>query len=157
MEVLALLAKREFRSALEQMLLRADDHTHEVASFRPRQKQHRLTPEEHADLLLMYTEGASVLALAKRYNVHRTTVMAHLERERIPRRPCTRRLSEEDVQQAARHYAAGESLVTVGRRYGVTARTVATEFRKAGVEIRARRGWTDQPPQAESPNRDADK
>ena len=66
--------------------------------------------------------------------------MRHLEREGIPRRPCTRRLTDEDVDAAGRYYAAGESLAIVAQRYDVDARTIDREFKRAGIPTRPRRG-----------------
>jgi AraC-like DNA-binding protein len=45
------------------------------------------------------------------------------------------------VVEAAVEYLAGHSLTTVATEFKVHARTLAREFRKAGVAIRPRRGW----------------
>lgn len=127
-EVLALLAKHEMRSVLEQIIGRPDDDQHVPAKQQPRQKQLRLTPDQVADLLGRYTDGTSVLALAKEYGVHRTTVMAILERESIPRRAATRSMTDDDVARAAAQYASGHSLAVVASAFGVSTRTVAREF-----------------------------
>ena len=51
-------------------------------------------------------------------------IMAQLEKRGLPRRACVRKLTDQDVQAAARFYAAGESLKTVGQRFGVNDNTI---------------------------------
>jgi AraC-like DNA-binding protein len=123
------------------MVGRPDDDQHVPVNQRPRQKQRRLAPDQIADLLVRYTDGTSVLVLAEEYGVHRTTVMGLLEREGIPRRPCTRSMTDDDVARAADQYATGHSLADVAGAFGVSARTVAREFERAGIARRARPGW----------------
>jgi DNA-binding CsgD family transcriptional regulator len=53
-----------------------------VRHSRPR----RLSPAEVDDVARLYQGGATVSDLADRYNIHRNTVTAHLERSGIPRR-----------------------------------------------------------------------
>lgn len=139
-EVLALLAKHDLRAALEGMEAHPGDDTHVPEKQRSRRNQRRLPPDQLADLLVKYTEGTSVVALAEEYGVHRTTVMSHLERAGIPRRPCTRSMTDHDVAKAAAKYASGLSLIVVAEPFGVSARTIAREFRRAGVPIRPRLG-----------------
>lgn len=160
-EVLALLAKQSLSRSFDHLQHftaspDADQAPEAPLSYSEKhQRQVRLGKPQVTDLVEKYLAGASVLMLAEEFGIHRTTVTAHLERHGVPRRACVRRLTDADVQEAACHYVAGESLLDVGRRYGVDPATIAREFRNAGVEIRARRGWTDGPPQAESANSDA--
>lgn len=105
-----------------------------------RQKHVRLSGNQAEELLSLYTAGSSVSELARRYAIHRTTVLLHLERHGVDRRPATRRLTGGDLKQAAAFYAAGESLATVAGRFGVNASTVARAFRSAGLPTRLRRG-----------------
>ena len=46
------------------------------------------------------------------------------------------------VAEAAIAYLDGHSLATVADEFNVDTRTLGREFRKAGVPIRPRRGWT---------------
>jgi hypothetical protein len=39
-------------------------------------------------------------------------------------------------------YAAGSSLAHVADQFGVDAQTVANRFRRAGIPVRPRRGWS---------------
>jgi DNA-directed RNA polymerase specialized sigma24 family protein len=45
-----------------------------------RQKQTRLTPTQVDDLIERRVAGTTIADLAKRFGIHRTTVMAHLHR-----------------------------------------------------------------------------
>ena len=101
----------------------------------------RLFQAEIEQLVHLYRDGASIGVLAVQYDVHRTTVTAHLERTGIARRRVTRKMTEESVGLAAVRYEAGASLAAVARAFGVHDRTLAREFRRAGVSIRPRRGW----------------
>lgn len=65
------------------------------------QVQRRLTAEVVAELAAAYQAGATVPELVKRFQVHRTTVLAHLERQGVPRRPNHGKLTDEQVAEAA--------------------------------------------------------
>jgi AraC-like DNA-binding protein len=60
----------------------------------------------------------------------------------VPRPPNTRKMTDRTVRQAATWYQTGESLKTVAARFGVDPRTLAREFKKAGIQVRPRRGWS---------------
>lgn len=122
------------------MVTRAAEDERVTVVPRPRQQQRRLAHDQIADLLVKYTDGTSVLALAEEYGIHRTTVMEILEREGIPRRPCTRRMTDDDVARAAVQYATGQSLAVVGEAFGVSPKTVAREFARAGIATRPQPG-----------------
>jgi uncharacterized protein (DUF433 family) len=94
------------------------------------QAQKRLSRAQIAELLCAYTEGATVLELATEYGIHRTTVMAHLDRNGIPRRACVRSMTDEQVAEAAEARRAGESFAVLGEHYGVSPRTVARELER---------------------------
>ena len=89
-----------------------------------------------------YASGASIDELARVYEVHRTTIITHLDQQGVPRRRVVRKLTDTKVAEAAVSYLDGHSLAAVAREFGVDARTLAREFRRAGVAIRRRRGWT---------------
>jgi transposase len=124
-----------------------DDDTiapHQLNGTRPRlkQAQHRLKAEQVRELVAAYVAGASVHQLTKQFQVHRSTVVAHLERHGIPRRASTRKLSDDDVPQAAKLYEQGWSLVRLGEHYSVDDETVRRALQRLGVKLRPRRGWT---------------
>jgi hypothetical protein len=108
---------------------------------RPRRTQKRLRGVEVDEMVAAYRTGDSVDELAERFDVHRTTAMAHLRRRRVePRVPFTA-WDPEALTAAAALYASGASLVVVAARFRVDPSTVANRFRRAGVTIRPRRGW----------------
>ena len=92
-------------------------------------------------MLADYVAGHSVSRISKTYNLHRTTVLEHLERNGVDRRPLVRKLTDEQVAQATQLYATGISLVDVAAQFDVNAATIRREFTKAGITIRPRRGW----------------
>lgn len=100
----------------------------------------RLSDGEIQELTRSYSEGESIDALARRYDVHRTTVMSHLERSGVERHRLGRKMTDASVAEAVERYVDGASLAAVAPEFGVHARTLAREFRRAGVSVRARRG-----------------
>jgi hypothetical protein len=106
-----------------------------------RQAQIRLSPHDIERLIAGYAEGSSVLQLAARFNIHRTTVLAHLERNGVPRRRSGPKLSAEDVNEAAVLYRDGPSLKVIGVRFLVAPDTIGKALRRVSVKIRPRRGW----------------
>jgi DNA-binding CsgD family transcriptional regulator len=97
---------------------------------RPRQAQHRLTASELDELVARYLAGRSTRQLAREFEVHRFTVVNHLERLGIPRRGNVRKLSNADVTLAARLHRDGASLASLGKRFGVDRETVARGMRR---------------------------
>ena len=93
-------------------------------------------------MIHLYGEGASIDGLARRYGIHRTTVIHHLDQVDIARRRVVRKMTDETVTRAAARYREGASLAIAAAEFGVHTRTLAREFRRAGVAIRPRRGWT---------------
>ena len=55
--------------------------------------------------------------------------------------PVLRRLTDAEIKQVIQQYRAGASLAVVAGAFGLHDRTLAREFRRAGVPIRPRRGW----------------
>jgi len=102
--------------------------------------QRRLSEHDLDDPTLAYVEGSSIDALARRFSIHRTTVIGHLDRLGVSRRRTVRTMTDRTVRQAATRYRRGESLKVVATKFGVDARTLAREFKRAGVQIRPRRG-----------------
>ena len=50
-------------------------------------------------------------------------------------------LTAEQAAEAVVLYQSGHSLMTVGMRLGVDAKTISRELARAGVQLRARPGW----------------
>ena len=103
--------------------------------------QRRLSQAEIEQLSQLYREGAAIDGLARRYEVHRTTIIHHLDRTGVARRRVARKMTDESVALAAARYAQGASLAVVASEFGVHPRTLARELRRAGASIRPRRGW----------------
>lgn len=76
--------------------------------------------------------------LASEFGIHRATVSSHLTEHGVPIR--RRGLDPEQAAEAVLLYEEGWSSVRLGRRFGVSADTVLTALRQAGVSIRPRRG-----------------
>ena len=103
--------------------------------------QRRLDPDQILSLIAAYLKGKSVAQLSRSWKIHRTTVMDHLERNDIPRRPHLRKMSDAQVEQAAERYRAGDSLAKLGIRYDVDPQTVSRDLKKIGVKIRPPGRW----------------
>ena len=78
-----------------------------------KQIQRRLPPEEVAELVAAYHAGATALALAGKYSIHRTTLLALLERHQVSRRG--RVLTPDHIQRAVTLYASGLSCASIGK------------------------------------------
>jgi hypothetical protein len=76
-------------------------------------KQRHLDPDQILSLVAEYVQGQSVAQLSRSWKIHRTTVMDHLERNEVPRRPAKRKMTDAQVEQAER-YRSGESLARLG-------------------------------------------
>jgi transposase-like protein len=103
-----------------------------------RQVQRRLTARELEEFSAAYRTGSSIRELAQYFKINRTTAHAHVEALGLPRR--YPRLTPANVKEAAEMYQSGKSLMAVANHFGVAGDTVALALRKAGVEIRRRKG-----------------
>ena len=103
--------------------------------------QKRLPASIVDDLVNDYVGGLSINALARRYAIHRTTVMRHLKFRGVERRQSVCKLSEASVAQAATLYSNGLSLAKTAKEFGVNEGTITRYFRSAGLPIRPRKGW----------------
>ena len=106
----------------------------------PRQRQRHLSPAQASDLVAAYQAGMKIRELAARFNVNRTTVLAHVERARVPRHSDHGKWDDTMLAEAASLYEQAHSLAAIGQRFGVHAKTVASRLRQAGVQRRPRRG-----------------
>lgn len=88
------------------------------------QKQTRLSEAKAKQLIVDYQTGRSVTVLSKKYKIHRTTVMDHLIRAGIPRRPQLRKMTEEQIREAVHLRAEGVTLAELSWRYRVDPGTV---------------------------------
>ena len=81
-----------------------------------------------------YLAGATALALASKHSIHRTTVLAVLERHKVSRRG--RVLTPDHIERAVSSYALGCSCASIGKDLRVNPETVRQALLKAGVAMR---------------------
>ena len=89
--------------------------------------QHRLTRTEIELLVSQYRDGSSIQTLSRRYEIHRTTVMHHLNQSDVARRTLARKMNDATVALASAHYEQGASLTVAASTFGVDARTLARD------------------------------
>jgi hypothetical protein len=73
-------------------------------------------------LVIGYKTGSTVYQLAELFRINRGTMSNLLERQGVPRR--NRSLSPAQIERATELYAAGLSLVSVGKQLGCDGSTV---------------------------------
>jgi hypothetical protein len=101
----------------------------------------RLTSAESAELVAAYKDGENMASLVNRFGINRCTVHEHLDKAGIVRRVLAPILSDIQIEQAAKLYAMGLSTIAVGAEFGVNGTTIATHLKRAGHQLRQRRGW----------------
>ena len=77
--------------------------------------------------------GATALALAAQHSIHRTAVLAPLERHRVSRRG--RVLTPDHIERAVSLYSSGRSCASIGKELQVNPETVRQALLKAGVAM----------------------
>ncbi len=107
-------------------------------THRPRAKEpaRRLSKVETKGLCDDYEAGVSIAELGERYRLGRTAVFAHLRRSGIQTKAERRRLTDDQVTEAAKLYESGESLKTVAKYFYVNVKTMRKLLAEAGVTIR---------------------
>ncbi len=104
-----------------------------------RQEQRRLDSAQVRDLVAAYLAGVSVPQLSERYEIHRTTVVAHLDRLGVARRGNQCKLTDEDVREAVRLYQRGWSTLRLGQHFNVNPETARKALHRAGLTLRGSR------------------
>jgi transposase len=85
----------------------------------------------------MRETGSEINDLAEHFGIHRSTVIAHLNRQGVEgRRRQGRALSDERLHQAGEFYVAGHSLIETGDRFDVDRRYLRKALPAAGFELR---------------------
>ncbi len=97
--------------------------------------QRRLAPGEVTELIAAYREGVPVDELAASFRINRTTVLGHVRRHGVPKRD-RRALRQDDIDNAAMHYARGRSAEWIAAELQVAASTVRRALKDAGVTLR---------------------
>ena len=85
-----------------------------------------------------YQAGERVTDIAQALSINKVTVIDHLNRAGVERRP--RGMSEMQTNEAVQLYASGLSLARIGERLGFSARTVQSRLRERGVHFRDTHG-----------------
>jgi lambda repressor-like predicted transcriptional regulator len=102
------------------------------------QPNHKLRPAEIDALVADYAAGMDLTELGNKYDLHRQTAKAHLERRGVVIRSELAAMEPAQVAAAAQLYASGLSLKAVGAAFEVAPMTLNRYLRKAGVVIRPR-------------------
>jgi lambda repressor-like predicted transcriptional regulator len=92
-----------------------------------------LTDNQIAQLVAEYQAGLDMAVLALPWELHRTTVAAHLRRAGVVLRGKAFRPSRSPKQ--IRLYSAGWSLQRLAERYRCDDETVRTELKRAGIRL----------------------
>jgi lambda repressor-like predicted transcriptional regulator len=107
----------------------------------PRQRRKRLTSLEVVQVMQLYQDGAEMRELARQLRVHKNTISQCLKRIGVP--PRRQGLRDDDVEEAARLYAEGWSLVQIGEKYRCAHSSVRTTLLRHRYQLRPRPGWQD--------------
>jgi DNA-binding CsgD family transcriptional regulator len=93
-----------------------------------------MSPKRVHELIAAYKTGVPINELARQFEIHRSTVLAHVNRAGTRRRYPA--LGRPEVKEAAELYQSGQSLRTIGVRFGVHASTVGQYLVRAGIKLR---------------------
>jgi transposase len=107
-------------------------------AIQTRRKQRRLPLEQVNELVVGYQAGVSINELARQFEIHRSTVLDHVNRAGTKRRYPA--LGPPEVTEAAELYRAGQSLRAIGIHFGVHASTVGRYLTQAGIKLRDYQG-----------------
>lgn len=99
--------------------------------------QIRLEVSQVGELAAAFEDGATIIELAERYGIDRTTVLAHLRRQGVPTQ-VRRTLGPGEIATAVQLYEAGESIQSVADKLKVGSSTVSRTLNKADVTMRPR-------------------
>ena len=99
----------------------------------------RASPELMAAVVRDYQAGISTPQLTVDYDLGKSSVLRILHESGVAMR--RQGLNPIDVEAAAELYRAGQSLATVGRRFGCGPDNLRSALIARGVTIRPRRGW----------------
>jgi DNA-directed RNA polymerase specialized sigma24 family protein len=109
---------------------------HGTVTRRICQVQHRLTAPEVQTLVAAYQHGRSMAALARDFELDKSTVRAHLVRAGIELRPQAV-LTPAQVAEVVLRYKAGNTLKQLGPQFGVSHNTIRNYLMRERVQLRA--------------------
>jgi len=88
------------------------------------------------ELVAGYEAGQTLRELSAQSGLAKSTVLEHLRQRGVELRDKSpRKLTDEQIEEAARRYQAGESLTKLAPEFGVRRHTLAEALKRAGHEI----------------------
>lgn len=108
------------------------------AVVRPFKLAQRLDTASKATIIARYRSGESSTSLAAVFGVSKNSVIKLLRDAGVPIR--RQGLTNEQIDDAARLYEAGQSLAKIGRQLGVDHGTVWRQLKNCGVRMRDTHG-----------------
>jgi transposase-like protein len=108
-----------------------------------------LTESQIEAIVQGYLKGDRYKDLAATLGINEWTVQKYVRLNNLPRRSPL--LDPEQIQQIVTMYQGGHSLMALSKKFSVATDTVARALRKAGVQLRQRRGWNPRAPRASCP------
>lgn len=104
--------------------------------------------QDRRELVDAYKAGNGITVLARRFRINGRRVTQVLEEAGVTwRHPGgKRRFTDEQTEEFARAYLAGESLKQIGQRYGASAKVIRDYLDRAGIQLRGLgvpAFWTD--------------
>lgn len=108
-------------------------------SRRSSPRGHRKLPARtRQEIVDKYQAGERVVDIARALSINKVTVIDHLNRADVERRPLG--MSDMQIDEAVQLYASGLSLARIGERLGFSARTIQSRLRERGVRFRDTHG-----------------
>ena len=105
---------------------------------KPRRVDARLSDEDRAAVAQAYRDGIPSTALCREYQLGKSTVLQILAEAGVPMR--RQPLTEDQIDQAARLYETGRSLLQVCAELGIAQSSLQLAFTKRGMVLRAPTG-----------------
>lgn len=99
-----------------------------------RQRPRQLAAEQIVELVRQYLAGSDMHELAAQWDLHRTTVAAHLRRAGVELR--RQGLSDGQLVEGGQLYSQGWSLQRLADRYSCDAETIRQQLKAVGVIMR---------------------
>jgi DNA-directed RNA polymerase specialized sigma24 family protein len=118
---------------------RVSDRSSSIVSRKRKQAQVRLTDDEIDVVIAGYEAGLGLNELSSAFGADRRTLANRLVQRGIPRR--SRRLADEQIQEAIALYTDGWSLARIAEHVDVYPESIRYRLQRAGVVLRPRPGW----------------
>jgi len=93
------------------------------------------------DFIGKYNEGLSYRELSTHFGISPTTVQVYVKRLKLPKRET---IDEIDKERFTKMWNAGDSLLEIGRKFGLCGTTISRIARKMGLKERTLKNSTKQ-------------